>query len=175
MGIVVTLRGGSGDMLKVTYDPDLNGVIAYAQLEAAKIVETIRVHNKMEASAVLISSYDTEVTAKYAVYTKVYTWTIPEDAPAGSVYRVKFWLYTHHIAYTYYGRIYKDGTPFGTDQSGNTVGGEEFTEDLAFVAGEKMELYVKSSPIDVTNVTTQKNFRVYGSKKTFPATVLAGA
>ena len=32
MGVVVTLRGGSGDMSKVTYDPDLDGIIANAQV-----------------------------------------------------------------------------------------------------------------------------------------------
>jgi len=34
MGINVTLRGGSGDMLKTTYDPNLDGVIAVAETEA---------------------------------------------------------------------------------------------------------------------------------------------
>lgn len=33
MGINVTLRGGSGDMQRFTYDPDLNGKIAAAQTE----------------------------------------------------------------------------------------------------------------------------------------------
>jgi len=34
MGIAVTLRGGSGDMLKSTYDPNLDGEIALAETEA---------------------------------------------------------------------------------------------------------------------------------------------
>lgn len=33
MGITVTLRGGSGDMLKSSYDPNLDGVIALAELD----------------------------------------------------------------------------------------------------------------------------------------------
>jgi len=33
MGISVTLRGGSGDMSKVIYDPNLDGKIAPAELE----------------------------------------------------------------------------------------------------------------------------------------------
>ena len=33
MGITVTLRGGSGDMLMSTYDPNLDGVIAIAELD----------------------------------------------------------------------------------------------------------------------------------------------
>ena len=32
MGVTVTMRGGSGDMLKLNYDPDLDGIIAHAQI-----------------------------------------------------------------------------------------------------------------------------------------------
>lgn len=48
MGIAVTLRGGSGDMSKSTYDPNLDGIIAKAEIDTS-------IHGDMEKS-----TYDTD-------------------------------------------------------------------------------------------------------------------
>ena len=61
MGITVTLRGGSGDMLKTTYDPDLDGVVALAQTEADM---TKAVYDSDENGKIVESIFDYGVWPK---------------------------------------------------------------------------------------------------------------
>jgi len=44
-----------------------------------------------------------------------------------------------------YGRIYKNGVGFGTEQSTNQTEDQTYTEDLAFTKGDLLQLYAKQS------------------------------
>ena len=56
MGITVTLRGGSGDMLKSTYDPNLDGVIAVSQLDTNVVNNTSFTFSKKDTPDVTKST-----------------------------------------------------------------------------------------------------------------------
>jgi len=82
-------------------------------------------------------------------------------------YRLKFDLKSNNVAY---GRIYKDGIAFGTEQ---THSGDYVTksEDLYIPAGSLISLYVKVN--QVYYYWYVKNFRVYGDYASAFSTVLS--
>jgi hypothetical protein len=75
----------------------------------------------------------------------------------GGTYRVKFNLEPSINGYTVYGRIYKNGVAFGTEQSQTTGTGTK-SEDLVFEAGDLIQVYAKG---DGTRSAVVTNFRIY--------------
>lgn len=77
-------------------------------------------------------------------------------------YRIKFTLWGSDGADRNYGRIYKNGGAVGTERhNANTP--TEYSEDLAFVAGDLVQLYSKRDPADAQNCSVG-NFRIYVSQ-----------
>lgn len=156
MGITVTLRGGSGDMLMAVYDPDLDSVIALAQTEA-KLKTIIGV-----ASDALQKSEDAVISINNLTpYAKKETIVIPPEY-ATSEFRVKFKLTAPTAtAKIVYGKIYKNGVAHGTQRSkAQGTGSETFTEDLAFTGTDNIELYCYTNAVN--NFGSMSEFRVYG-------------
>lgn len=87
------------------------------------------------------ASLDTEVDTNSTVYVKRKSFTMK----ASGMFRVSFCLYTHHGNYYAYGRIYKNGIPFGTEQSTKAPSESPaiYSEDLAFEEGDTCELWIK--------------------------------
>lgn len=76
------------------------------------------------------------------------------------VHRVKFDLCSNG-SYLAYGRIYKNGVAFGTEQSHNASETfATFTEDLTFGGGDLIQLYVKVAGGIEGWI---QNFRIYGT------------
>ena len=81
-------------------------------------------------------------------------------------YRVKFDL-THTAGHTATGKIYRNGYGYGTTRS-NGGGPTTYSEDLFFVAGDLIQLYLVGDWSGETSRIT--NFRIYGdSTLTVPA------
>lgn len=60
------------------------------------------------------------------------------------VYRVSFQLkHAQGSGFTAFGKIYKNGVAFGTEQTTQSATYVTFTEDLTFAAGDTVQLYAK--------------------------------
>ena len=113
------------------------------------------------ASDDLITSDDTEETTASAIYEKRKEFTVYGTG----TYRVKFDLRGYSSPENGYGRIYKNGVAYGTEQ---VVADENFvtkSEDLIFEYGDTVELWAHT----VTMNAAVKNYRLYG----FPSNVYA--
>ena len=86
-------------------------------------------------------------------------------------YRIKFDLKSSNASYTGYGRIYKDGIAFGTEQAQNGVDYVTKSEDLYIPAGSLISLYVKVS--SGSYYWLVQNFRVYGDYASAFSTILS--
>lgn len=74
--------------------------------------------------------------------------------------RIKFSLHTENVNATAYGRIYKNGSPFGTVRANTSITAIEYSEDLTFVAGDLIQIYAYSSSSNVDRQAVVSNFRV---------------
>lgn len=92
-----------------------------------------------------------------------YVWmkTITVPLWIGGTFRVKFSLAGDSAAHEGYGRIYKNGVAFGTARTVTGTTPTEYSEDLAFAAGDTIEIwgYGHYQSWDAAAVVT--NFRVY--------------
>lgn len=91
------------------------------------------------------------------------TITITELYPSPSTLRIKFDLSTEGA--TAYGRIYKNGAPYGTQQSTSSTTYVTFSEDLQFAQGDLIQLYLWTSTS--YRYAYARNFRVYGTLTAF--------
>jgi hypothetical protein len=112
------------------------------------------------ASDDLLASLDTQrnTTAQvaYALIKKFTTNLV-------GIHRVKFDLQETNATNpaTAYGRIYKNGVAFGTEQTNGSTW-QTFSEDLAFIAGDTIELWWKEVDTNDTETMSVRNFRIYG-------------
>jgi hypothetical protein len=76
-------------------------------------------------------------------------------------WRVKFDLRTTNAASAAYGRIYRNGSPYGTEQTTTSTTYVTFSEDLIFTIGDSIELYIHTATSGAYWAVT-RNFRLYG-------------
>jgi len=110
-------------------------------------------------SDLLKHSNDAEVTVTETVYTLKKEITIPK---AVSKARIRFDIRTANGATYYFGKIYKNGSPIGTERTGNQTTYQTYSEDFSTLlaeGGDKIQLYAKRSNTSY-NVYVQ-NFRIY--------------
>lgn len=74
-------------------------------------------------------------TTNFPTYAKRFECTVPYDG----TFRIRFTLEGTH-----YGRIYKNGSAVGTERA-ESVGPTTYSEDLAFVAGDLLQIYNHAS------------------------------
>ena len=88
MGIVVTLRGGSGDMSRHVYDPNLDGVIDVAETEAdmTKAVFDPDGNNKIDAAQIEGSTTPGAITDYVDCTDKELDNVVAPDSCSGTVY-----------------------------------------------------------------------------------------
>jgi hypothetical protein len=115
-------------------------------------------------SANLKQSADTEQTSTSDTYVKVKEILMQISGNA----RFDFDLKGTGAPPTSYGRIYKNGVAFGTEQS-STDSYVTKTENLSFVAGDLIQLYIHDNPGDDVSV---RNFRVYYDRQTAVDTIV---
>ena len=83
--------------------------------------------------------------------------------PRDGVYKTKFTLEGFGSGHTAYGRIYKNGAAFGTEQTEVDGGPVVKEEDLTFSEGDYIELYHKTSSGIID--THCSNFRLLSAVK----------
>ncbi len=104
----------------------------------------------------LVSSGDTEVGANYSSYTKIKEFTVAQPG----TYRFK-WDMKISGGYTVYGKLYKNDITAGVEKSTTSATYATQSDDLAVVAGDKVELYGYRS--STNGAAYCQNFRVYVS------------
>jgi len=85
-----------------------------------------------------------------------------ECTEAGT-YRVKFNLATNSAGNYAYGKIYKNGVAYGTEQSNNSTTPVTMSKDLVFAEGDLIQLYGKHA--DTNHACVLTNFRIYAGGK----------
>ena len=112
----------------------------------------------MEAGDVLFVSDDSEEFDDELAYTKYKELTIIWPGE----YRIKFDIKSQNTSNTTYGRIYKNGSPVGTEQTCDIDTYTTESEDISsWAEGDLCKMYLKSDSV-VTDYYV-KNFRVYGN------------
>jgi len=74
--------------------------------------------------------------------------------------RVWFTISTPNATYWAYGRIYKNGSPIGTERSTNSVSGQEFSEDFASIDLQPDDLLQIYCHCDPGGQVAINNFRI---------------
>lgn len=84
------------------------------------------------------------------------------DTKKGGTFRIKFTLTWGSAAgTTYYGKIYRNGSPVGTERS-VTSGSEEFSEDISgWSPGDSVQIYVHNQLTQSGDNPVLTNFRIY--------------
>jgi hypothetical protein len=105
---------------------------------------------------------DSEVTTSNNTPTLVQTFTLPSDFPPNTLVRVYFEIIPITTTNTAYGRIYKNGSPYGTIRSNPYyITWYSFTEDLVFSNNDNIQLYIWSSASG--QGVKARNFRILGT------------
>jgi len=193
MGINVTLRGGSGDMLKAVYDPNLDDVIAKAQLDTDlmdKATYDTDSDNKVDAVSPgaidslmhkKIASDDlrhaiaapvTETSASY-IKKKTLTFTVGFKGTMRIAWDTKTSYYVSPGAVsilTQDGATPDTGHNLGTVQYGATTSYVNKTQDIALdiPAGETIDLWMK---IGASETAYVQNLEFHYAEEAIPVTV----
>jgi len=134
--------------------------VLVTQLNTAQGIGMNLFYNSVVAVGdVLLASIDAIETSSSDVYEKVKEFTVY----ATGTFRLKFDLKTSS-GVTAYGRIYKNGAAFGTEQTNATTSYVEKSEDLAFRFGDTVELWLKRTSPDNA---LARNYRIYDSTGNF--------
>jgi len=88
-------------------------------------------------------------------YTKAKEIQITNLAPSPTTLRTYFEIYTTNTALYAYGRIYRNGSAYGTERYTSSTTPVAFTEDLQFSVGDYVQLYAYNS-------VCVQNFRILG-------------
>jgi hypothetical protein len=108
----------------------------------------------ISASANLKLSLDTEKITVSTSYVEAKRFRVYQHG----IYRVKFNLKTGTVGTAAYGRIYKNGVAYGTQQSDITGSYVTKTEDLEFGQGDTIGLWIKATSPRTAYV---QNFQLY--------------
>lgn len=138
------------------YDPP-------TKAEVDAVVESFRT---IMPSDTLRHSIDTEGVGQNTDYVEVKSF----KCFLSGYYRIKFDLASNNASNAGYGRIYKDGIAFGTEQSQLNTTYVTKSEDLYIPAGSLISLYTKIS--NASYYWKVQNFRVYGDYASAFTTVL---
>lgn len=149
---MVGVVGAGGEMYKVLYDANEDGVFEGSTMQLLK---------KYTISDTLQLSHDVPVTHDTTTITKKKTITLDTIYPTPSTLRIKFDLKSSQ-ALNVMGRIYKNGAEFGTLRVNGTTSYVTYSEDLSFAEGDTLELWLDISTTPL--VATAINLRVYGTE-----------
>lgn len=103
-------------------------------------------------------SADAERTSATQVYNK----SKEIVCPFYGVINVYFEIRSNVGDYDVYGRIYKNGTPVGIERSTQSTSYVSYNEDISFVPGDRIQLYIH--PDSVSDQMRTRNFRLRSNK-----------
>ena len=151
---LISLEEWMGDGFTQAIDHDHDGVNSKSVLLADGIVAPAKLYY-WNPGETLINSNDGVKSTTSSAWVKVKETQVPR----GGTYRVKFDMYRGSGG-TAYGIIYKNGVAHGTERSTiqPVFTAETFSEDLAFEAGDLIQIYLKGLGTYTMNM---RNFRLY--------------
>lgn len=109
----------------------------------------------------ILFSNDVQTSDNDTSYTKVKEITCRFPA----TFRIAFGLSNDGNEQAVYGKIYKNGSPVGTERTTTSSAAVEFIEDLPFVLGDTIEIWSYTS--NVSFAVEIENFRVLGIMQRF--------
>lgn len=116
----------------------------------------------------VLIGWNSEATTTNTSYTKLKTLTLGSYLKPNRTLRLKFDLKASSS--TSYARIYRNGSPMGTERITSSVTYVTYSEDISgWNPGDAIELYVKST---AGNTASIQNFRICGDMVTSIATEL---
>ena len=128
--------------------------------DAARVVTPATLRGLLTSTAIasdnLRGSLDSGCSNNTITWIKKKVFTIH----ANGIFRVKFSIRTGNTNQAGQGQIYKNGVAYGTQRSNNTTAYVEYSEDLAFNAGDTCELWMRIGP-DIGPTAYAQNFRIY--------------
>ena len=115
----------------------------------------------------IFHSHDADVNTTSTTYVKLKTITINTLYQTPVTIRVFFRMWAGFSGGdNAYGRIYKNGVPFGTERISTVTLGTDYVEDLEFANGDTLELWGKRNA-GITDCN-MRNFRVFGTAINVP-------
>ena len=143
-----------------------NGV---ASLDSGSKIPNIELPGILEKYVIsddLLHSHDAEASTASASYVKLKTITLTGLYPTPSTLRIKFDMKGETVPgfEKVWGRIYKNGAGFGTEQESSSTTYATFSEDLSFAEGDTLEIWGREACIGA-DICYIENFRVYGTDK----------
>jgi len=127
---------------KMTQLQDNFTAVAQA-LSGAPAIVSLKSSSMIDAATGAVYVGDSpDTTNTTTTYVEIANFCILQDG----TYSVRFLLSCSNAGSAAYGRIYKNGSAFGTEQSANSVGSwTTKTENLAFVVGDTVQLFLKGA------------------------------
>ena len=163
-----TVIDSNSTIITDIHDTDLPGAVSKIDVIDG-IVDSILLSSAYSTfvSDDLLSSMDIErVNTNGITYAKVKECIIG----ISGTYRVTFDMKTLNAIKDAYGQIYKSGVAEGTERMTAETSYQPFTEDIALVVGDLLQLYTKSE--DVSNTCYIQNFRVHATSVNDAALVI---
>jgi hypothetical protein len=138
------------DQVQTLGSPSLRWLEIYSQLPA----------NYYTLGTTILRRDDTAAQTTSTTYVKLKEFYVPKLIPKTCKLRIYFEL-ASGVSGTYaYARIYRNGSPYGTERRNNTTDFFAYTEDLEFSEGDYIQLYAKC---DINGIAIVQNFRIQGS------------
>lgn len=163
----------------VTIDKDLSGQLrikpnlAYPAGDGSGISK-LGVYDNTGTNVLLAHDGQSQTNSTSYVKAKTITLTGLNFKSGQTQLQIQFQLYVIGASETGYAKIYRNGSPVGTERSITYGGGwATFTENLTFVNGDTIELWHHAT-LGGANYSQVQNFRVLGSYNIPQAQAISG-
>ncbi len=161
---LISLEEWMGDGFAQAKDHDHDGVNSAVVSGSNVGLTTFAYMTKRSYSAgddVIISNDAASTSSSTASsYTKHKEIRLSDLVKATPTFRIKFTLATENINSTAYGKIYKNGSPVGTERSTTSTSGVTYSEDIVFAAGDLVQVYAYASQAITDRQAVISNFRI---------------
>ena len=138
------------DQIQTLGSPTLRWLEIYSQLPV----------NFYNLGDTILRRDDTANSTTSTTYVKVKEFYVPKLIPKTSKLRIYFELASYYEGYAAYAKIYRNGSPYGTERVNTSTTFEPYTEDLEFSEGDYIQIYAKCGTGGRAQV---RNFRIQGS------------
>lgn len=128
-------------------------IVAYITLQQITNLNTLVV-NSDNISSVASDDLELDAPADSGTSSGAYIKVKEIKVNYAGVHRVKFLLFNNDAGAAVFGRIYKNGIALGTERSTSNSIPVLFTEDLTFVKGDLIQLYLKAPGLNTAHATT---------------------
>jgi hypothetical protein len=138
------------DQIQTLGSPTLRWLEIYSQLPL----------NYYNLGDTILRRDDTVSSTTSTTYVKVKEFYVPKLIPKTSKLRIYFELASYYEGFYAYAKIYRNGSPYGTERLNDSTTYSSFTEDLEFSEGDYIQIYAKCASGGRALVG---NFRIQGT------------